>query len=271
VATGSVEPHYHAGFTGGRKAFLPGTAAFITIQTNHSLALSPHARALALEGNPVHEDMMDALKLIKAPVFSLMSVLDKAQGLAAAFAGDIMASFYAAAETAREVFCVRVSGAADIVVSVAKFPMDIDLYQSQKAIDNGALALKDGGTLILVSACREGIGSDEAYAKILAASTSPSDAIERIRCGYKLGYHKAAKMAMVSERATVLAVTQIPPEQLAPLFITSAASPQAALDEALQTARARGILTPKILILPDGCVTIPDVGYPQPRAPAKIP
>jgi nickel-dependent lactate racemase len=258
IATGSVEPHYHAGFTGGRKAFLPGTAAFATIQTNHALALSPKASALALEGNPVHEDMMDALGLIKAPVFALMGVLDKAQGVAAAFAGDIMSSFYAAAEVAREIFCVRVPALADIVVSVAKFPMDIDLYQSQKAIDNGALALKDGGTLILVSACRQGIGSDEAYAKILACSGSPRDAIARIRAGYKLGYHKAAKMAMVSERADVRAVTQIPPDKLKPLFITAAASPQEALDEAMEKSRKNGIPTPKILVLPDGCLTIPE-------------
>jgi nickel-dependent lactate racemase len=260
VAVGSVEPHYHAGFTGGRKAFLPGTAAFITIQANHSLALSPRARALALEGNPVHEDMVDALKLIKAPVFAFMSVLGREQGVAAAFAGDIMSSFYAAVEVAREIFCVPVSGGpADIVVSVAKFPMDIDLYQSQKAIDNGALALKDGGTLILVSACREGIGSDEAYANILARSACPRDAIAGIRAAYRLGYHKAAKMAMVSERAEVRAVTQIPADKLERLFIKSASSPQDALDEALKKARGAGAATPKILILPDGCLTIPEL------------
>jgi nickel-dependent lactate racemase len=257
VATGSVEPHYHAGYTGGRKAFLPGTAGFATIQANHTQALSPEAKALALEGNPVHEDMMDALKYIKTPVFALMSVLDREQGVAAAAAGDISASFYAAVETARKIFCVRVPAAADIVVSVAKFPMDIDLYQSQKAIDNGALALKDGGTLILVSACREGIGSDEAFANILSTSKTPREAIERIRAGFKLGYQKAAKMALISERATIRAVTRIPAEKLAPLFISGCASVQEAVDEAIRKARGQGVQTPKILILPDGCITIP--------------
>ncbi|MDR3333342.1 MAG: nickel-dependent lactate racemase [Treponema sp.] len=257
IVTGSVEPHYFAGFTGGRKAFLPGIAAYKTIQANHKQALSPQARSLALEGNPVHEDMMDALPLIKAPVFSLMTVLDKEQQVAAASAGDLMASFYAAVETARKIFCVSIPAKADIVVSVAKFPMDIDLYQSQKAIDNGAIALKDGGTLILVSSCRDGIG-DEAYAKLLAAASSPADALERIRAGYKLGYHKAAKMAAVSARATVKAVTELPAERLKSMFIESAPSPQDALDEAITKARTQGVVTPKILILPDGCVTVPD-------------
>ncbi|AEF85301.1 general glycosylation pathway protein [Treponema primitia ZAS-2] len=259
IATGSVEPHYFAGFTGGRKAFLPGIAAYKTIQANHKQALSDAACSLALEGNPVHEDMMDALPLIKAPIFSFMTVLDKEQQVAAATTGDLMASFYAAVEIARKIFCVVVPAKADIVVSVAKFPMDIDLYQSQKAIDNGAAALKDGGTLILVSSCRDGIG-DEAYANLLASASNPADALEKIRAGYKLGYHKAAKMAAVSARATVKAVTELPPERLKSMFIESAPSPQAALDEALAKARAGGVKSPKILVLPDGCVTVPDPG-----------
>jgi nickel-dependent lactate racemase len=258
IVTGSVEPHYFAGFTGGRKAFLPGLAAYRTIEANHKLALSQAARSLALEGNPVHKDMMDALPLITASVFSLMTVLDKEQRTAAAAAGELMASFYAAVEKARQIFCVPVAAKADIVVSVAKFPMDIDLYQSQKAIDNGAAALKDGGFLILVSSCRDGIG-DEGYAKLLSQAESPAAAIDRIRSGFRLGYHKAAKMAAVSARATVMAVTELPAERLESMFIESAPSPQAALNSALARLKERGIANPRILILPDGCVTVPDV------------
>ena len=257
IATGSVEPHYFAGFTGGRKAFLPGVAAFRTIEANHRLALNRSAHSLALAENPVHEDMMDALPLIKAPVFALMTVLDKDQKVTAATAGDLMGSFYAAVETARKVFCVSVPAKADVVVSIAKFPMDIDLYQSQKAIDNGAVALKDGGTLVLVSSCRDGIG-DEAYAKLLASADTPSLAIEKIRSGYKLGYHKAAKMAEVSARASVVAKTELPAERLRSMFIDPVDSVQEAVDAALLAAKAKGIAEPKVLILPDGCVTVPD-------------
>ncbi|MFP3090053.1 nickel-dependent lactate racemase [Treponema sp. TIM-1] len=261
IATGSVEPHYFGGFTGGRKAFLPGIAAFRTIEANHKQALSPSSRSLALEGNPVHEDMMDALPLITAPIFSFMTVLNKDQQVAAATAGDLLASFYAAVEVARKIFCVSIPTKADIVVSVAKFPMDIDLYQSQKAIDNGALALKDGGTLILVSSCRDGIG-DEAYARLMAQAASPEDALERIRAGYQLGYHKAAKMAAVSGRATIRAVAELSAEQLKALFIEKACSPQEALARAFKAAGDRGIPCPKVLILPDGCVTVPEPALP---------
>ncbi len=258
LVTGSVEPHYFAGFTGGRKAFLPGVAAYETIEANHKLALNPEAKALALEGNPVHEDMIDALTHIHAPVFALMTVLDGEQRVAAATAGDLYGSFVAAIDTARSIFCVDIPEKADVVISIAKFPMDIDLYQSQKAIDNGALALKDGGTLILVSSCRDGIG-DEAYANLLASTSSPEEALRTIGEGYVLGYHKAAKMAEVSARATVTAKTELSDERLTSMFIEPAEDIQQALDAGLERALQAGVAVPKVIVLPDGCITVPSL------------
>lgn len=257
IVTGSVEPHYFAGFTGGRKAFLPGVAGYETIVANHKLALSQKAQSLALEGNPVHEDMMDALQVITTPIFSIMAVLDKEQRIASVSTGDINQSFYEAVRVAKQIFCVQIPQKADVVVSVARFPMDINLYQSQKAIDNGALAVKDGGTLILVSSCREGIG-DETFANLLGASASPDDALDRISHGYKLGYHKAAKMAAVSQRITVEAFTEMQDELLANLFITPVHDLQKAIGQAIQRAKDKGVQEPTVLILPDGCVTVPE-------------
>lgn len=258
IVTGSVEPHYFAGFTGGRKAFLPGVASYETITENHKLALSNKAHSLALEGNPVHEDMMDALPHIHAPVFSLMTVLDKQQKVAAATSGALIEAFHAAVEVAKEIFCVDIPQKADVVVSVAKFPMDINLYQSQKAIDNGALATKDGGTLILVSSCREGLG-DEEFAKLLSGSETPEKAISKIEQGYKLGYHKAAKMAAISQRMQVQALTMLEDATLASLFIEPVHDLQEAVDRALEEARQNGVPEPMLLVLPDGCVTVPNV------------
>ncbi|NCC13986.1 MAG: nickel-dependent lactate racemase [Spirochaetia bacterium] len=258
VATGSVEPHYFAGFTGGRKAFLPGIAGYETIVANHKLAVSDAAHSLALEGNPVHEDMMDALTHIKAPVFSLMTVLDKEQNVVAATGGDIVESFEKAVEIASRVFCVPIPQKADIVVSIAKFPMDINLYQSQKAIDNGALAVKDGGTLILVSACREGIG-DQEFADLLGSCSSPDQALEVINKTYKLGYHKAAKMASVCKRMNVMAYTQLSDRLVTSLFLEPIADLQKALDDAITEAKAKGIEKPSVILLPDGCVTVPSL------------
>ncbi len=252
VATGSVEPHYFAGYTGGRKAFLPGVAGYATIEANHKLALDPRATSLSLDDNPVSQDMDDALRLLPAHVFSIMTVLDKEQGLAGCFAGDIKLSFAAAVEKANTIFAVRLPARADIVVSVARHPMDIDLYQAQKAIDNGALALADGGILILVASCRDGVG-DRAYIELLGSSSGPAEAMTRIAAGYRLGYHKAAKIAGVAARASIRAVSELDEATLRMAFISKRASLGGALTEAL-AEKGPGA---RVTVLLDGTVTVP--------------
>ncbi|MDA8424846.1 MAG: nickel-dependent lactate racemase [Treponema sp.] len=252
VATGSVEPHYFAGYTGGRKAFLPGVAGFETVEANHKLALDPRARALALDDNPVSQDMDDALRLVPGRVFSVMAVLDKHQRLSSCFAGDIRSSFRAAVGAANAIFAVKLERRADIVVSVARHPMDIDLYQSQKAIDNGALALADGGILILVASCRDGVG-DRAYIDLLGASATPGEALSRIASGYRLGYHKAAKIAQVAARASIRAVSELDEATLRTAFISKRSS----LEQAFAEALAEKGPTAKVAILLDGTVTVP--------------
>jgi len=219
IIISSVEPHYFAGYTGGRKSFLPGIAGFKTIEQNHKLALVPEARALALEGNPVHEDMMDAIKTVKQEIFSIMTVLDKHHKVYATCCGHIHDSFHAAIEFANEVFAAPLGEKADIVVSVVKFPQDIDLYQAQKGIDNAKLALKENGILILVAKCRCGIGG-KAFADLLGGSDTPKDALDTIERGYVLGYHKAAKMAEIGLWAQMWGVTDVEPEVISKLFIT---------------------------------------------------
>jgi nickel-dependent lactate racemase len=142
LVIGSVEPHYFAGYTGGRKSFLPGVASYKTIEMNHKHALSNRARSLALEGNPVHEDMVDAMNVLKdLNVFSIQTVLTGDHELFAVTAGDLQESFYAAVEQANKIFCVTLKERGNIVLTVAPYPMDVDLYQSQKAVDNGKIAL----------------------------------------------------------------------------------------------------------------------------------
>jgi nickel-dependent lactate racemase len=254
IIIGSVEPHYFAGYTGGRKSFLPGIAGFKTIEQNHKLALVPEARALALEGNPVHEDMVDALKVVKKEIFAIMTVLDKNHSIYAVTAGDIHDSFMAAIDSANEVFAAPIKEKADIVVSVVKFPGDIDLYQAQKGIDNAKLALKENGILILVAKCRCGIGG-KAFADLLGSCDTPQEVLDTIEKGYKLGYHKAAKMAEIGIWAEMWAVTDIAPEVIEKLLIRPFGSLQKALDTAIET-KGDGA---KVLFLMDGGLTVPMV------------
>ncbi|HTX73308.1 MAG TPA: nickel-dependent lactate racemase [Rectinemataceae bacterium] len=252
IATGSVEPHYFAGYTGGRKAFFPGVAGYETVEANHRLALDPRARALALEDNPVSQDMDDALTLVPGRVFAVMAVLDKHQRLAACYAGDIRSSFREAVATANAIFTVALPERADIVISLARHPMDIDLYQAQKAIDNASLALKPGGLLILVASCRDGVG-DRAYIELLGSSSSPAEARSRIASGYRLGYHKAAKIAQVASNGSIWAVSELDEATLGKAFITKKASLEAAFSEAMAMKGP----TANVVVLLDGTVTVP--------------
>lgn len=205
----SVEPHYFAGWTGGRKSFLPGVASYATVEANHRMAVGMDAQALKLEGNPVHEDMMDALEVVKGKkIFSIQIVMDRHQNIYKVASGELNPAFDQAVKWGEEVFVVPVPEKADVVISVAPYPMDVDLYQSQKALDNGKWALKEGGTIIMVSKCREGVGHD-GFLKLLSTSTDPKVVIENIKKGYKLGYHKAAKMAEIATWANIWAVTDL--------------------------------------------------------------
>ena len=251
----SVEPHYFAGFTGGRKSFLPGVASFRTIEENHKLAMNMEAQSLVLEGNPVHEDMMDALSVVKGKeIFSIQMVLDRHQNIYKVASGALNPAFEQAVTWAKDVFCVPIPEKADLVISVAPYPMDVDLYQSQKALDNGKWALKEGGKILMVSKCREGIGH-ATFLKQLSTSTDPAKILENLRAEYKLGYHKAAKMAEIATWASIWAVTDLPEDvilgsNIITPFPTVADAVAKALDENPDA---------KVIVLMDGSVTIPVV------------
>ncbi|MBM2825477.1 MAG: hypothetical protein HW402_1141 [Dehalococcoidales bacterium] len=253
IIISSVEPHYFAGYTGGRKSFFPGLASYKSIEQNHRHAMDPRAKSLALGGNPVHDDMMDATEALKGKdIFAIMTVLDKEHRVYATTAGHIHDSFFAAVERAKEVFAVKIAEKADIVVTVAKFPMDIDLYQAQKALEHGKLALKEGGIIILVASCRDGTG-DNTFIKLLSSCRHPGEVFARIKEGYVLGYHKAAKLAEIHLWAEMYGVTDLPDEILKPIFIKPFHSLQNALDEALKKKGRNA----RVLFLLDGSLTVP--------------
>ena len=256
LVIGSVEPHYFAGYTGGRKSFLPGVAAYRTIEMNHMHALSEKAAPLALKGNPVAEDMEDAMKVLNdLRVFSIQTVLTADHGLYAMVAGDLKLSFELAVKKANEVFCTPCGRRGNIVLTVAPYPMDIDLYQSQKALENGKLALEQGGIIILVSKCREGIG-DDTFLKLLCCAQTSEEVMQKIAEGYKLGYHKAAKMIQMGMHAQMWAVSDLDTGTLEMARLKPHTDLQETFDMAIATIRAKG-KEPYAVVLPQGSLTVP--------------
>lgn len=256
IVIGSVEPHYFAGFTGGRKSFLPGVASYKTIEMNHKLALSDKACSLALEENPVNEDMIDAMNVLKnLNVFSIQTVLTGDHKIFAVTSGDLIKSFDKAIDFAKQVFCVKLKEKGNIVITVAPYPMDIDLYQSQKALDNGKLALEDGGVIILVSKCRDGVG-EEAFLDLLSKASSSKEVFEIIKSEYKLGFHKAAKMAQIGLRAQMWAVTDLDDETIKKALLKPCLDIQSAIDNAVEEIKKKGKKV-KIIVMPQGSLTVP--------------
>jgi len=253
IPIGSVEPHYFAGFTGGRKSFIPGLAGYITIEQNHKLALEEGAAPIQLKGNPVHIDLLDALnKIPDTPIFSIQTIVKNEKDLCAVFCGDIHKSFLKASEYAKNVFCIGVKEKADIVITIVKPPLDKNLYQAHKAIEHGKLALKNGGILILVAACRDGIGPDNFY-KLLSSTTDPEKIIKKAREDYRLGYHKAARIVELSKKAKIYAVSEIEDKILKETFMSPFDSLQKAFAKSIEEKGREA----KILILTDGGNTVP--------------
>jgi len=259
LVIGSVEPHYFAGFTGGRKSFLPGVASYRTIEMNHKLALSQEARSLKLKNNPVNEDMVDAMNVLKdINVFSVQTILTSDHKIYAVTAGNLHQSFEAAIDYAKDIFCVALKKKGNIVVSVAPYPMDIDLYQSQKAIDNAKHALEKGGVLILVSKCRMGVGED-AFLDLMCKSDKAEGVLKILEGEYKLGYHKAAKMAEVGTWAELWAVTDLDDETIKKAMLRPFSNIQKALDKAAKFIKDKG-KKPRVVVMPFGSLTVPILG-----------
>jgi len=151
ITINSIEPHYFAGYTGGRKSIVPGIAGYETITQNHHFALKKEAQLTKLKGNPVHEDIEDIVSKVnsKVKIFSINIVTDFDGNIYDCATGNIFDSFYSLIPSANEVYSAKISGKADIVLTVTRPPLDSNLYQSQKALESAKVAVKDNGIIIL--------------------------------------------------------------------------------------------------------------------------
>jgi len=252
---GSVEPHYFAGFTGGRKSILPGIAGYNTIEQNHKFAVHPRAQPLNIDGNPIQEEMVDCINALRnREIISVQMVLDKNNNIYEAFTGPIDKTFEMATRMARRIYCIKIRAKADIVVTVAQKPFDIDLYQTLKAIEHGRIALKESGVLIVVSPCHEGLGPPS-FARLFSSPKSIEDAVKNAEGYYQLGDHNAINLASLRKWGEIWMVTRISDTLLRNAQIRQFDS----LKKAIQVAIEKKGLDAKILFLINGSLTVPDI------------
>jgi lactate racemase len=168
IVTGLVEPHFMAGFSGGRKAVCPGLVSLDTIQAFHSydFLASPRAANAILEGNPCHEEALSIARLAGVD-YSLNVVLDSGKRLVAAFAGELETAHEKACSFVRRHACPVVKNEADAVITgCGGYPLDATFYQCIKGIVGAMPAVKPGGKIISAGFCREHMGSKE-YREIM--------------------------------------------------------------------------------------------------------
>lgn len=252
ICLGNIEYHYFAGYSGGAKAIMPGVSTRAAIQSNHSQMVSEDACAGKLEGNPVREDIEEAGAICGID-YILNVVLDEHKHVIMAAAGDAVNAHREACRFLDRIYRKEIPERADIVlVSQGGAPKDLNLYQTQKALDNAKHAVKKGGIVILIGSCREGLG-EGVFEDWMLHSPSPKAMIERIRTDFQLGGHKAAAIAMVLENADIYLVSDLPEDFVRKIFL----EPKASAQEALDCAFAKLGKDATVLAMPYGGSTLP--------------
>lgn len=163
IATGLVEPHFMAGWSGGRKVVAPGVAGHETIRTFHSARFmeDPLAVQCNLLGNPLHEEQLEIVRKIGA-IYALNTVIDEDRDLVHVTFGEIIESHLAAVDFISAVTRIPVPRKfKTVVTSSAGYPLDKTYYQTVKGMVTPLDILEPGGTLIIASECSEGFGSEE--------------------------------------------------------------------------------------------------------------
>lgn len=253
ICIGNIEYHYFAGYSGGAKAIMPGVSTHDAIQCNHSRMVEESSCAGKLEGNNVREDIEETVEKFCPVDFIVNVVLDEHKEIIRAVCGDVKEAHREGCKFLDTLYLKELSERADIViVSQGGAPKDLNLYQTQKALDNSKHAVKKGGIIILIGSCKEGLG-EKTFESWMEAAPTANSMIERVRTNFQLGGHKAAAIAMVLENADIYLVSEMPDEQVRDCFLIPAKSAQEALDEAFSRLGPDAT----VLVMPYGGSTLP--------------
>lgn len=169
VAEGFIEPHFFAGFSGGRKSVLPGVAGRATVLANHcsEFIADPHARAGVLEGNPIHRDMLWAARAAKL-AFILNVVVNDRRDVLCAVAGDCEAAHQAGCDFLSSLCRVQAKPASIVISTNGGYPLDQNIYQAVKGMTAAEAAVRPGGVIIMLARSNDGHGGED-FCRQLAA------------------------------------------------------------------------------------------------------
>lgn len=252
ICLGNIEYHYFAGYSGGAKAIMPGVSTREAIQSNHSRMVEASAHAGKLDGNPVREDI-ESVASYRPIDFIVNVILNEKKEIIRAVAGHHVEAHRAGCAFLDMLYKVRIPKRADIVlVSPGGYPKDINLYQAQKALDNAKHAVRDGGVIILLASCKEGLG-EGAFERWMTTSPSVDFMVEEIERNFELGGHKAAAIGMVMQHSEVILVSDLEEEFVKNIYFT----PAKTLSSAYEMATEKLGKDASVVIMPYGGSTLP--------------
>jgi nickel-dependent lactate racemase len=259
ILTGLIAPHQAAGYSGGRKSLAPGVAALETIAKQHSFPIRPYDPAMGwMKGNPFHEV---AVKVARAVgIDFIVNVVKNCKGeVVRAVAGELEAAHEAGVQVCEQSWVVTFPRKYDVaVVTPGGYPRDIDLHQAQKAMATAELVVADGGTIVLIAECQDGIGK---FASWLKAAGSPQEVIDRFkREGFTREHSSKAFMCAraLAKHPVLVSCSGIPPREMEAMFFRPAGSPQEAIDAALELAGGNS----SVVVLPYAVDCVPKIVSP---------
>ena len=182
ILTGFIEPHFFAGYSGGPKAVLPSLAGFESVGSNHSAANIAHPNATwgKTEGNPIWEEMNE-VALRTNPTFMVNVTLNADGHITGVFAGDMLVAHAAGCAFIAQTAMVPVGEPFDIVITTnSGYPLDLNLYQSVKGMSAAAQIVRQGGAIIMATACEDGVPDHGGYAELLQRGGSPQGVLDMV-------------------------------------------------------------------------------------------
>jgi Uncharacterized conserved protein len=263
IITGAIIYHFLVGWSGGKKSILPGISSYKSISANHSLSLNEglgsgvreSIRSANIVGNPVHDDMLEAAAMVK-PSFMFNVVMGPDGNIAGAVAGDYIKAHEAGRELVDKIDSVAIKQKSDIVIaSAGGYPKDINLYQSIKTLMNAKDAVVDGGVIIMLSQCSEGIGEDPEVQKMILNYETLIEREKVLRADYSISRYVGYFFCETAEKYKLILVSDINPEILKKTKIRVVKT----LEDALKAAYSEAGESATVNLMPHAANTLPKV------------